>query len=158
MDSERLRRAYNTDTAVKAVCDEMAARERNQTETKLRRIMARFNNDGVEIRKPDVIAAFRTLEECGCGQYVPGRHGWPSRFVWSVGSLGACQTAQGGTAELEPLQESNDDDEIDAELDTVTHVLRLRDDFDVEFLLPSDLTNKEASRIAAFVSALPIED
>jgi hypothetical protein len=158
MDTERLQNAYRNDLAVKAVCDEMASRERNQSETKLRRIMARLKNDGVNVPKRDVIGAFRTLEECDCGQYVVGRHGWPSRFVWAVGSLGVCQTAQGITTDIEPLPEANDEDETEAEIDSVTHVLRLREEFDVELQLPTDLTDKEASRIAAFVSALPIDE
>ena len=158
MDTERLREAYKDDYAVKAVCDEMAARERNQAETKLRRMMARLSKDGIDVRKRDVIAAFRTLEECGCGQYVVGRHGWPSRFVWAVGSIAACQAAQGMTTDIQSLPEANDDEEAEAEFDSVTHVLRLREDFDVELQLTADLTEKEASRIAAFVSALPIDE
>ncbi len=156
MDTERLRQAYNEHYAVKAVCDEMAARERNQTETKLQRIIARLDQAAVDVRKADVIAAFRILEECGCGQYVVGRHGWPSRFVWAVGSIAACQAAQGMSTDIESLPEANDEEEVEAECDSITHVLRLREDFDVELQLPADLTEKEASRIAAFVSALPI--
>jgi hypothetical protein len=158
MEISRLQSAYKSDAAVRAVCDEMAARERNQTETKLRRIIARLNGGGNDIRKPNVIAALRTLEDCGCGQYVAGRHGWPSRFVWSVGSRGACQTAQGTIADFETLEDANDDADIEAELDTVTHMLRLREDFDLELVLPADLTDKEATRIATFISALPIDE
>lgn len=158
MQIDALRNAYNSDPAVTAICDEMASRERNQTETKLTRILARLRNDGRTVRKPDAIAGFRTLEECGCGQYVPGRHGWPSRFVWSVGSLAACQTAQGVDTSVETLPESNEDEELDAEIDTLSHSLQLRVDFDAELQLPTDLTQREAERIAMFVKAIPMED
>lgn len=158
MDTVALRHAYTTDASVKAICDEMAGRERNQTETKLARILGRFSNDGNEMRKHEAIAAFRKLEGCGCGQYVEGRHGWPSRFVWSVGSISACQIAQGTTATVETLPEANTDDEIEAEVDTVNHTLRLRVDFAVEIQLPSDLTQREAQRIANFVASLPMDE
>ena len=62
------------------------------------------------------------------------------------------------TTDIESLPEANDDEEAEAEFDSVTHVLRLREDFDVELQLPADLTEREASRIAAFVSALPIDE
>jgi hypothetical protein len=157
MDTNALRRAYTNDPAVRAICDEMAGRERNQSETKLARILARLRANGIQIRKHEAIGAFRQLENGGCGQYVEGRHGWPSRFVWSVGSLSACQIASGVDAAVEPLAESNEDEEIEAELDTVTHVLHLREDFDLEIQLPSDLTEREAQRIVSFVAALPLD-
>lgn len=158
MDTAALRQAYVTDAGVKSICDEMARRERNQTETKLARILGRLSNNGSEIRKNAAIAAFRKLESCGCGQYVEGRRGWPSRFVWSVGSLSACQIAQGANAIVEALPELNTDEEIAAEVDTITHSHRLRDDFSVELQLPSDLTQREAQRLGSFIASLPIDD
>lgn len=158
MDTPALRLAYSNDAGVKSICDEMAQRERNQTETKLARILGRLSNNGSEIRKHEVIAAFRKLEECGCGQYVEGRHGWPSRFVWAVGSLSACQIAQGANATVEALPEANTDDEIEAQVDTITHALRLRDDFIVEIQLPSDFTQRESQRLASFIASLPMDE
>ena len=58
----------------------------------------------------------------------------------------------------QPLRPFNNSREIEAEIDTLTHVFHLRTDFDVEIQLPSDLTPREAARIAAFVSVLPIEE
>jgi hypothetical protein len=158
MNSEALRRAYSSNDAVKGICNEMAERERNQSETKLARILARLQNNGSALGKHEVISGFRLLEEAGCGQYVEGRHGWKSRFVWAVGSLSASQIAQGANTAVEALPASNEDEEIEAEIDTLTHVFHLRTDFDVEIQLPSDLTPREAARIAAFVSVLPIEE
>jgi len=53
----------------------MAARQRNQSETKLKRILALLKNDNGEVKKSELIAAFRKLEDLGCGQYIEGRHG-----------------------------------------------------------------------------------
>lgn len=158
MDVQRLREAYNSDANVTSICDEMASRERNQSETKLSRILARLTNNGSSVRKHEAIAAFRKLEECGCGQYIVGRHGWPSRFVWSVSSLSACQAARGMGDSVDPLPETDDEIETEIELDAITHYLRLRDDFEIELQLPDDLTQREADRICSFVNALPIDD
>lgn len=158
MDTEGLRRLYTENPAVKAICDEMSTRERNQTETKLKRILARLGKNGTDIRRHEAIAAFRLLEDCGCGQYIEGRHGWPSRFVWSVGSIAACQVAQGSNADIKSLPEADEEEEVDAELDTVTHVLRLREDFDLELQLPTDFSRREARRVVNFVNALPIDE
>lgn len=158
MNPEALRSAYNTNDIVRQICDEMAERERNQAETKLARMLARLQKNGSTVRKHEAIAAFRLLEDSDCGQYVEGRHGWPSRFVWSVGSISACQIAKGMETAVESLPEANEDEEFDAEVDTITHLLQLRSDFAVELQLPTDLTQREAERIASFVAALPIDE
>lgn len=158
MDIQKLRDSYSNNTVVAQLCNDMAMRERNQSETKLSRMLARLENKDLPAQKSDVIAAFRILEDCGCGQYVVGRHGRSSRFVWSVSSLDTCQAAQGKSDSVEPLPETDDDIETDAELDAVTHCLRLRDDFDIEFQLPDDLTQREAERLCSFISALPLDE
>ena len=154
MDAGQLRTLYQNNSGVRVIVDHMAARQRNQTETKLKRILSLLQNDGHAARKPEIIAAFRELESAGCGEYVEGRHGWPSRFVWSVGSLSACQTAQGQDVAIEPV--TMDDD--DATPETLTHTFHLRPDHDIELTLPIDLTANEAARIAKFVESLPMED
>ena len=158
MHIEKLRDAYQSEPAVAAVCDEMASRKRNQGETKLRRILARLEGNGSGLRKHEAIAAFRTLEECGCGQYIAGRHGHPSRFAWAVSSLDACEAAQGKSNTVDPLPETDEDEGLEAELEAVTHYLRLRDDFEIELELPDDLTQREAERICYFVNALSLEE
>ena len=158
MNSDALRNAYNTNEIVRQICDEMAERDRNQAETKLKRILARLQSSGTNVRKHEAIAAFRILEEFGCGQYVEGRHGWPSRFVWSVGSKSACQIAKGMETTVETLPETNEDEEFEAEVNTITHLLQLRSDFALELQLPTDLTQREAVRIASFVAALPLDE
>lgn len=158
MDTQKLRDLYNNNKVVSQLCNDMATRERNQSETKLSRMIARLEKAGTLVQKSEVIAAFKGLEDCGCGQYVVGRHGRSSRFVWAFSSLETCQAAQGKRESVEPLPETDDDIETDAELDAVTHCLRLRDDFSLELELPEDLTQREAERLCLFVSALPLDE
>jgi len=51
--------------------------------------------EGQAFERREIIALFRQLEKAGCGQFVEGRRGWPSRFVWSVGLTGVGRAAAG---------------------------------------------------------------
>ena len=59
---------------------------------------------------------------------------------------------------VETLPETNEDEEFEAEVNTITHLLQLRSDFALELQLPTDLTQREAVRIASFVAALPLDE
>src|SRR5438477_10880098 len=125
----------------------MAGRDRNQTETKLRRILRNLTNDGVDLKRREVIGAFRELEQAGCGTYVEGRHGWPSRFVWDVKSL-AVSAAAKGTQPLEPSagEDAGIEDSDEAEL--IEHSFALRPELTISIELPTDLSKTEAARLA----------
>lgn len=155
MDKEALKELYVSNEAVKAFCDHMAQRDRNQGETKLKRILSLLADEKSPVRKPEMIAAFRELERVGCGQYVVGRHRWPSRFVWSVKSLTTCQLAQGSATESDETAIGDYDESESEELE---HTYNLRADFQVRVSLPMDLSESEAERLAGFVRSLPMDD
>ncbi len=154
MEIEALTSAYEGNQAVQAICDHMANRDKNQTETKLHRMLTHLVNDGFDFKRGEVIGAFRTLETVGCGKYVEGRHGWPSRFVWETKSLHVSAVAKGQEA-LVPDTSSNDDSDVSEDIEFIEHSFVLRPDLPVSFELPADLTEHEASRIAAFIQTLP---
>lgn len=158
MELEKLKNAYAENKAVQAICDHMAARERNQNETKLHKMLQHLTNDGFDLKKSETIAAFRALEDAGCGRYVEGRRGWRSRFVWGVKTLDVSAAAKGQQT-LEHDVSSNDAaDQIDEDVELIEHSFALRPDLTVSVELPVDLTKSEASRLAAFLQALPFED
>jgi hypothetical protein len=156
MNTELLAQIYENSTVVKAICDHMGNRLKNQSETLLHRMLAHLERDGFDVRRGEVIHAFRRLEEAECGRYIEGRHGWKSRFVWSVKSRRVAAAAVGleAAAELEAddeAAESADDDMID-------HSYVLRPDLSVSFDLPADLTRNEAERLATFIGSLSFEE
>src|SRR5262249_52052310 len=51
--------------------------------------------DGHEFRRREIIDLFRKMQDQGLGQFVEGRHGWPSRFVWSTGLISVGRAAIG---------------------------------------------------------------
>jgi hypothetical protein len=154
MDIAELKSAYEGNQVVQAICDHMANRDKNQTETKLHRMLTHLVNDGFDFKRGEVIGAFRALESVGCGKYVEGRHGWPSRFVWVTKSLHVSAVAK-GQEELVSDTSANDNSDISEDIEFIEHSFVLRPDLPVSFELPVDLTETEASRIAAFIKTLP---
>lgn len=170
MDINRLRQSYAVNAELAAICDELGNRTNNQRVTKLKPYLALLNRDRAEaIKQWKLIAAFRELETCGCGEYIEGRHGHPSRFVWNAeyGSHAICKAVFG-----EPLQSSSEtteedyestEDNTDGDASTddesrLDHYFNLRADYQLEITLPVDLTVAEAERLAAFIKSLPLED
>ena len=151
-----LSRVYQEFEAVRSICDHMANRPKNQSETMLHRMLTHLEQEGQDFRPREVIGAFRQLEEAECGKYVEGRHGWKSRFVWSVKSrlvAGVAQGLEGGEAleAEEEVDEFSDDD-------LVEHTYVLRPDLSVSFELPTDLTRHEAQRLSQFIDSLSFEE
>jgi hypothetical protein len=155
MKIEELKEFYSQNQTARVVCDHMANRERNQSETKLPRILRLLEQERKEVKKSDVIAMFRKLQDFECGEFIAGRKGWQTRFVWSVGSLGACKAASGEIASVVPLGPADD---APSEKEVLNHDYNLRSDLVVKFALPVDLTEREAKRLADFINSLPLED
>lgn len=101
LEVSELARLYSSDSTVRALCDHMAARDNNQRETKLERLLQRIDREGYSSDRSQVIAALRRLEAVGCGRYVEGRRGWPSRFVWSIPSRTVSGFARADAAALD---------------------------------------------------------
>lgn len=119
---DTLRQLYRQSPVAKAFFDNAARRERDQSETKVDRILVLLRAEGHEFRRREIIDLFRKLQDQGCGQFVEGRRGWPSRFVWSAGlrSLGGAaagdpQAIQHISSEDGALDQGHEDIEPDVD-------------------------------------------
>jgi hypothetical protein len=155
-DIEKLKRLYNSDTTAQRFLEHAASRQRNQSETNVDRALQILRNDGHDVTRQQIISMFQGLEDCGCGQFVAGRRGWPSRFIWATAMISVGRAATGEQEEVEQLGEEMM--EPTGEKDWITHSFHLRPDLTLELDLPADLTAQEATRIARFVEALPFGD
>lgn len=173
VDIDRLRQSYQTNPELEAICNVLGKRKNNQNVTKTQSLLNILNRDRADhIKQLKLIAAFRELEACECGEYIEGRHGHASRFVWNsaYGSIMICRTAMGESIAFDPSTsldefdraseetyegEEGEDDEYPRRLN---HSFNLRADYQLEFSLPSDLTITEAERLAAFIITLPMYD
>jgi hypothetical protein len=109
---EMLRQLYKQNAVARAFFDHASRRERDQSETKVDRILALLNRDeGHEFHRREIIDLFRKLQDQGCGQFVEGRRGWPSRFVWSTGLTSVGRAAAGNPQAIEHI--STEEDAID---------------------------------------------
>lgn len=113
---DMLRQLYKQNLVAKAFFDHAARRERDQSETKVDRTLIVLKADGHDFRRREIIDLFRKLQEQGLGQFVEGRRGWPSRFVWSArltsvgkAALGEPQTIEHISSEDSALNGRSDD-------------------------------------------------
>ena len=137
------------------VFDHMASRERNQRETKVDRLLKLLEAANYRPSRGDLIALFKDLVDISCGQFVAGRHGWPSRFIWDVDTLSVSRYVVGETPEVGAIQSLK---ENFIERDLIKHAFNLRTDLQICFELPVDLTEKEAERLAGFLKTLPMDE
>lgn len=100
---EALRQLYEQSAIARAFFDQAARRERDQSETKVDRTLILLRAGGHEFRRREVIDLFRKLQDQGCGQFVEGRRGWPSRFVWSSGITSVGKAAAGELQVIEHI-------------------------------------------------------
>src|ERR1700747_3737824 len=141
IESERLKNLYQENSVARLILDQAARRQRNQSETKVDRIIALLAAQGHDVSRGEVIESFRRLEDLGAGQFVSGRHGWPSRFVWSVGMVSVGKAAAGEPQEIESISPENVEEEIGSVV--LSHSFYLRADTLVTVDLLVDLTKGE---------------
>jgi hypothetical protein len=108
---DALRQLYMDSPVARAFFEHAARRERDQSETKVDRILVRLRADGHECRRREVIDLFRKMQDQGLGQFVEGRRGWPSRFVWSTGLTSVGRAAIGEPQIIEHI--SSEDGIVD---------------------------------------------
>jgi hypothetical protein len=153
VDIDSLKELYNSDLAARTIFDHLASRQRNSPETSVERLLSFLSEAGPTCSKTEVIQFFKALEEAGCGLFILGRKGRPSRFKWSLNLISVGRAAAGNAASVEAMPEVNHEPEHEAS--TLTHKYVLRPDFVLSLELPADLSVSEASRLAEFIKTLP---
>ena len=155
VDVAGLRDLYAQSAVARAFLDHAAQRERDWSETSVERTLTILNTQGSDVSRGEVVSLFKHLEELGCGQFIIGRRGKPSRIAWSASIVSVGRAAVGEqqvVVELPPTEVATE--AINGELLTHTYHLRLASA--VTFALPADLSPQEAARLAAFIKTLPI--
>jgi hypothetical protein len=104
-----------------------------------------------------VVKLFKRMEEMGLGHFLVGRRGGQSRFAWSVRVSDLAQAYAGEVDIVESASGEDLTEDATVEISEVNHEFSLRPDFKVAITLPTDLTKREAERLAAFVVALPYD-
>jgi hypothetical protein len=155
IDRKKLRSLYVGDKNAKAVLDYFSARERNRSITTVDRLLHKLIADGDDMSRGDVVGVLQRLDEVGCGRFIPGRKGHPSRFEWAVNLVDVGRAAAGES--IETFEAASDSDPDDGQDVLLEHHFRLRKDLEVPFRLPADFTAAEAARLAAFIQTIPFD-
>lgn len=145
---------YHSSPAARAILNSIAAMPK-QKETRLDVLEERLSDDK-EVNRRNMVTVFKQLEDFGVGEFIPGRKGHPSRFVWHVDSVNI------STLDVAPLPHHREEmrtaqpaAEGHSTSFLITHRFQLRQDLAVTFLLPADISAAEALRLSNFIQTLP---
>ncbi len=147
----KLREVYSG--SAKAMLDDFASRTNSQRITKVDQILNRLRS--ADVQRSEAIALFRKLQDFGYGKFIEGRKGHPSRFVWSSSPIDVGKAAQGDESITSVSIDAATDDNFGEMRD---YVFPLRIGTDATFELPTDLTQKEAERLSAFLKTLAVPE
>jgi hypothetical protein len=153
VDLVRLTTLYKDNAVARAVLDEFAERTNDSSVTKLDRAIQIAEKRGIAASRADMTGVFRELEAAGCGQYLVGRRGHPSRFSWSVSLVSAGQAAAGENVRVEHVEPAEEVDEEGPSM--LDHTFKLRPALAITVSLPGDLSVNESERLATFIKSLP---
>lgn len=156
-NTEGVRELYKTNPTAAKILDYFANRERSGA-VQVNRVQGLFP----DLKRSEIIATFRQLESLGFGRFLAGRRSKGSRFLPKVSLRDLGQAAAGADIIVRTVENPIDADDEPAtirhpSISTIRHLFRLRPNFLVQIELPSDLTQKEAERLALNIRALPFE-
>ena len=160
VDVKVLKQFYTTSLQAKAIFDDFAMRKYNAVSTKVDGLETRLRRAGHEFPRRDVVSVLKRLADAGCGTFVTGRRGQPSRLKWSVQLTSVAKAAKGegsAVAKLDPTEVAVTEEEDDVPAGLLRHPFRLRPELTLNLELPDNLTTKEAMRLADFVKTLPFD-
>ena len=166
LNIEGLRGLYSADKTARALFDNLARRVNNSREQNVDQLERSLAKDGVDASRRDLTHVLKELQQAGCGEYIVGRKGHPSRFRWDVEMVAVARYAAGISTDIDRGLPNGDGDtatEIGADghphasSHEFTHGFQLRPNLLVSFRLPADLTTSEAARLADFIKTLPFE-
>lgn len=159
--AKNIKKLYADDENATAILDYFAKGKKSMSVSYVHRVAYK-----TDVATSEAVRVLKELADIGCGRFVVGRHGKKSRLVWFYSLISVGQVARGEAEDFEELESEIDDDEIlnleeledgDDTGDLTSHSFQLRPDLIVRFSLPTDITSREADRIAAFVKTLPFE-
>ena len=157
-DVTELQTLYKDDSNFKSLFDDFAARAKSQRVTKVDQLQNRLRE--VDLPRSVVISWFRKLETQNHGQFIEGRKGHPSRFVWSSDPIEVGKAAQGQAASVPPISAAANIERNETELPRAyksrAYKFPLRPSMDATIEIPTDLSEKEADRLSLFIRTLAI--
>jgi hypothetical protein len=163
IDMDRLRLLYKANPVAKALLDYWGSRKYNQTESAANRLVALLDKLGVSGTYREVVDFLKSLEDVGCGRFLRGRKGHPTRLEWHVRMQSVGWAAAGKKETVERISVGESAEEAGEEITRaapsvdmmiVKYPLRPELDVLVEVTMPKLITEREAQRLADFIRTL----
>ena len=158
-----LRELYRDNEVARRLFDDFAGRRKDRSMTPASR--AAYLADASH---GEIIALFRELDRLRVGEFKIGRRGSKTRIEWlfSMRSLGEVAKGEANQPEeIDPAQladrDAPEDESLEADADDtewIVHPFQLRPDLRVSIKLPTNLTSKEAERLAGFIRQVPFDE
>jgi hypothetical protein len=142
---QKTRQVYQTSPDVKMLVDRYATLETLESESLIETVITSLFGVGQNANRGFVVQAFKKMENCGCGRFIDGRKGYPSRFRWAVNSIALAKAVIG---------KGKESDVVIVDVPLVKHLYRIRPNFGVTITLPMDITKTEALRLSEWMKTL----
>lgn len=142
VNKSEIKEIYMGNPSAKVVLDALNNYQKNVKETKLGNLHTELEG---KVSYKDILTVAKQLSAVGVGNLVVGRRGSPTRIVWNVPVTNLGKYAQGQIEDLESEPCTK----------MLEHSFPVRPDMNFKAVLPSDLTQSEANRLADFIRTLP---
>ncbi len=110
--------------------------------------------------RSDAVGRLRSWEQHQWGRVIVGRRGGETRFLVSPRTARSLRNGPSTAVPTQPASARTISGLPGSSTNTkptlIAHVFKLRHDTEIEVKLPSDITDREASRMARFVEAIPL--
>lgn len=155
-DPRRLAAFYRNNYDVRAILDHLGSQPKPAMRVSAEDLSG-SDLAGSQLKRREVIDAFKALDSLGCGRFRVGRRKWPTRFEFYVSPSELLPIAQ--SAEF--TQPADTSRSATASASTpprmLGHTFRLRPQVSVTFELPEDIAPKEIVRLTEFLKTVPFE-
>lgn len=154
---DTLRNMYKADASFERLVDWFSERQKNSVEMPVRVAGWRTGLSEGEVKR-----VFQALAEVGCGRYIKGSRGYENRMRWEKSIIGIAAAAKGEAKNIEDVPiaiadalENEEDQVVEIPDGFIEHNFNLRPGVSISIALPTDLTSREAERMASFIQTLP---
>lgn len=106
---EAVQALYDQNPHAKQLFDWTASLQRDATATTIDRI-----SQVLEISRKAAVSLAQQLDDAGCGEFIVGRRGSPSRFEWAYSRVSLGQVAAGEAEEIEEVSDPISEKEEEA--------------------------------------------
>jgi hypothetical protein len=102
-----IRDLYKSEENAKTLFDWLASRSKDMWTTSIDTLTRKL-----DVYRGEAVSLARALEEAGCGEFVVGRRGAPSRFKWEFSTISLGKAAAGEEQRLEAPESPVDEEDI----------------------------------------------